>query len=128
MTDPKPQLGLFDPRPKPVPPRADVYDETLGAVARDLGILRVETATPDWQERAVAAIQKLVATMPQLTTDDVWTELGREEGLEGRAMGAAMRTAVRKGLIERTERTVKSSRVACHRRDLRVWRSLVFQG
>ena len=43
------------------------------------------------------------------------------------AMGAAMRSASALGLIRRTNHTRKSERVACHRRDLRVWVSLLWR-
>lgn len=92
---------------------------------RDKGIARVERGSGEWQVDAVAAIRKVAAEQAELTTDDVWRALGRDPDVEGRAMGAAMRTASRLGLIRRTDRTVRSLRVACHRRDLRLWESRI---
>ena len=40
-------------------------------------------------------------------------------------MGAVMRSLVGAGVCRKTERTVKTSRVAAHRRDLRIWQSLI---
>lgn len=44
---------------------------------------------------------------------------------EPRALGALMREAARAGDIEATDAWALSERVACHRRPLRVWRSLL---
>jgi len=89
--------------------------------ARDRAIDQVERGSGEWQVEALTAIRQVARTQPELTTDDVWRALGRDPDVEGRAMGAAMRQAAKLGLIERTDRTTKSARVACHRRDLRVW-------
>jgi hypothetical protein len=99
-----------------------------GAKARDRSIDQVERGSGEWQVDALAAIRNVAAAQPELTTDDVWRSLGRDPELEGRAMGAAMRTAAKLGLIKRTDRTTKSARVACHRRDLRVWVSKIHGG
>ena len=96
-----------------------------GARARDRAIDRVERGSGEWQVEALTAIRNVAASKPELTTDDVWRALGRDPEVEGRAMGAAMRQAAKLGLIERTDRTVRSVRVACHRRDLRIWRSKI---
>lgn len=93
--------------------------------ARDAGIACAERGSGTWQVDALAAIRKIATEQPELTTDDVWRALGRDPDLEGRAMGAAMVSAAKLGLIERTDRTTKSARVACHRRDLRVWLSRI---
>lgn len=110
------------------PPRQvklEKRDVEHAEAARDLGIARVGAATEEWQEQAVEAIRALARRQAELTTDDVWERLGRDADIEGRAMGAAMRTAAKLGYIRRTDRTHKSERVACHRRDLRVWESLL---
>ena len=100
-------------------------DKRASAVARDKAIGRVERATGEWQVDALAAIRAVAYANTELTTDDVWKALGRNPDVEGRAMGAAMRAAAKLGLVRRTDRTKKSHRVACHRRDLRVWESKV---
>ena len=95
------------------------------AKARDDGIARVERGSGEWQVDAIAAIRAVAASHAEFTTDDVWRAMGRNPEVEGRAMGAAMRTAAKLRLCERSDRTRKSQRVACHRRDLRVWVSLI---
>jgi hypothetical protein len=100
-------------------------DKRESAQARDVAIERVARGSGEWQVDALNAIRSLAATQPSLTTDDVWRALGRDPDVEGRAMGAAMRSAAKLGLVQKTERTTKSVRVSCHRRDLRVWRSLL---
>jgi len=103
-------------------------DKRESAQARDTAIERVERGSGEWQVDALAAIRAVAAAQPEVTTDDVWRALGRDPDVEGRAMGAAMRAAAKLGLVQRTDRTTKSLRVACHRRDLRVWRSLIHGG
>lgn len=103
----------------------DVFDEELSERARDIGIARVEASTDEWQSEAVTTIREIATKQVSLTTDDVWAELGRDDDIEGRAMGAAMRMAAKLGYIRRTNTTQKSVRVACHRRDLRIWESLL---
>ncbi len=104
------------------------FDAAAAAVARDEAINRVESGSSEWQQDALLAVDGLCRRLPEITTDDLWRVLERPDDLEPRAAGAVMRRAVREGLIERTDRTRKSARVACHRRDLRVWRSLVYGG
>jgi hypothetical protein len=103
-------------------------DRRESAQARDRGIERVARGSGEWQVDALVAIRAVAVAQPEVTTDDVWRALGRSPDIEGRAMGAAMRAAAKLGLVQRTERTAKSQRVACHRRDLRVWRSLIHGG
>jgi hypothetical protein len=104
------------------------FDKRASAIARDAGIQKVERSTGEWQVDALAAIRAVAYGQPELTTDDIWKSLGRDAEIEGRAMGAAMRAAAKYRLVEKTPRTTKSHRVACHRRDLRVWKSLIFKG
>lgn len=104
------------------------FDAAASAVARDEAISRVASGSSEWQQDALLAVHELCRRQPELTTDDLWRVLERPDDLEPRAAGAVMRRAVRAGLIERTDRTRKSARVACHRRDLRVWRSLRYGG
>lgn len=106
----------------------DWENPKAGAVARDRAIDRVERGAGEWHVDALATIRKVAAEQPELTTDDVWRALGRDPDVEGRAMGAAMRQAAKLGLILKTDRTGRSARVACHRRDLRVWMSRIWQG
>jgi len=103
----------------------DAFNAERSAQERDLGIARVEASTDEWQQEALAVIRSVAQAQSALTTDDIWRVLGRDAELEGRAMGAAMRMAAKLGYVRRTDTTRKSERVACHRRDLRVWESLL---
>jgi hypothetical protein len=106
----------------------DRQDKRESAQARDRGIERVARGSGEWQVDALATIRAVARLRQSFTTDDVWMALGRDPDVEGRAMGAAMRVAAKLGLVEKTDTTRKSVRVACHRRDLRVWKSLIHGG
>ena len=103
-------------------------DRRESAQARDRGIERAARGSGEWQVDALATIRAVARARPDFTTDDVWMALGRDPDVEGRAMGAAMRQAAKFGLVKKTDVTRKSVRVACHRRDLRVWQSLIHGG
>lgn len=100
--------------------------------ARDAAIDQVETNADDaWKDKAAQAVSILASGNREFTTDEVWALLATA-GIdvsthEPRAMGAIMRACAREGLIEATDRTRCSVRVACHRRPVRVWRSLRFE-
>lgn len=93
--------------------------------ATDQAIEWVKLGAPgDWMERAQAAVVRVALAADPFTTDDVWAKL--EEGdrnlLEPRAMGAVMRAGARASIIEATPLWVKSERVECHHRPIRVWK------
>lgn len=94
---------------------------------RDDGIAAVSEADPEWIEDILEVIA-ILATYPNrpITSDDV-REVALDAGIpephHPNAWGAAMRTAALRGIIEPTDRTVKSSRPAAHRRRLVVWRA-----
>lgn len=91
-------------------------------VARDDGIARAETgAGVDWIRHARLAVAQLTATVDEFTTDDVWALV--PPTAEPRAMGAVMTWAREVGYVERTDRTVQSTRPEAHARPVRVWRS-----
>jgi hypothetical protein len=77
----------------------------------------------DWIARALLAVQTAALGSDTFTTDDLWAyvELPREP----RAMGAIMIMATKAGFCEASDRTVKSTRPNCHRRPLRIWKSLL---
>lgn len=97
-----------------------------GELQRDLALERLQDANDAWIKRAVETIQGVALRLPVFTTDTVWIAMGEDTPPEPRAMGAAMRLAARQKIIEATNRTAKSTRAACHRRPVTVWRSLVF--
>ena len=98
---------------------------SLAEVVRDEAIQRVdEHANDAWKARAFDAIARVARRRSTLTTDDVWAAMDGPAGThEPRAMGPMMLSAARAGLIEATESYVKSARVTCHARPLRVWSS-----
>jgi hypothetical protein len=77
---------------------------------------------------ALAIIHSLAETSQCLTSDDVWDEWNRR-GCQGRGncwMGAAFKSAERAGWIV-SNGTVERSRLAPkHRRNVQLWRSLLF--
>jgi len=101
-------------------------NRTAGEQAREDAIDQAERgAGEDWMMDALLATRIVARARPTFTTDEVWAVLGRDPSIEGRAMGAVLRHAAGAGLCRRTDTTRKSLRVICHRRDLRVWQSLI---
>ncbi len=95
--------------------------------AADEAIARVEAgADEDWLRHALNAVENCAMRMVHFTTDDVWDRLTNlEHPPEPRALGAVMREAAKRGWVETTDRIRKSTRVACHGRPVRVWKSLL---
>lgn len=94
--------------------------------AADEAIERVgRNADPNWKQAALEAVCIIALDRRQrFTTDDVW-ELLDQQGVrathEPRALGAVIRTAQSKGLIQSTGEYVKSKRIECHGRPVMVW-------
>ena len=103
------------------------WSTDAGKKAADEAVKRVGgNMDPDWRVAALAAVRSACEKYSEFTTDDVWNILRKTEAPhEPRAMGAIMRAAVKAGICEATDEYRMSRRVACHRRPLRVWRSLV---
>lgn len=98
-----------------------------GERRREEAIDRVElNAVPDFLDAALACVRYLVLRGGVFTADDVWRQL-KERGVpaprEPRAMGAVMRAAAAEGIVKPTDTWKLSTRPACHRRPLRVWRA-----
>jgi|SRR5215831_6636535 len=114
---------------KPPEGQTSFLNPEEGAKQRDHAIAQVEqNASLDWISSAARAIKLLAQGRDKFTTDAVWALLdawGTLPPHEERAMGAAMRSANRDGLIVATPEHVLSSRPACHRRPIRVWQSLI---
>ncbi|HEY6032786.1 MAG TPA: hypothetical protein VIV58_00965 [Kofleriaceae bacterium] len=95
----------------------------LGEERRDEAIKRAHVNAEAWCER----IAELIRAMPpgtEFTTDDLWITCERL-GLkirEPRAMGAAVRIAGTRGLVESTHTYRKSERPECHARPVLIWR------
>lgn len=97
--------------------------------ARDEAIQQVARNAEDWIRDAVQAVRAICqARGPggSFTTDAVWATLelwNVDPPVEPRALGAAMMRAKKLGLCVPTSMTVKSVRVDCHARPLRIWRA-----
>ena len=105
-----------------------LFDKKLSEQKRDQSIDLVEKgADSQWKKEVETAIQKIVRIRETFTTDDVWAAMpeGIRDDVEPRAMGAMMRNAAKSGLCVALSQWKPSVRVCCHRRPLRVWRSLV---
>lgn len=110
----------------------DMFDANQGEANKEAALERVERgADPKWMAMASSAISGLSRRRASLTTDDVWAALsaaGAPACREPRAMGAAMRAAKARGLIQPTYLYAPSDRPSCNRRPVRIWRSLVYNG
>lgn len=101
----------------------NIFDWHAAQIARDAAIEQVgANASVWWMDNALAAIRQCARALPEFTTDDVWRVLGQSEGMENRAMGAAMRKAAQDGIITPTDRYRNSEQVSCHGRPKRLWR------
>ena len=108
--------------------QVEMFDAGDGAERRDAAISAAEQAEPSFCAVAALAVGRVAKRLRLFTTDEVWLELqsiGECTPREPRAMGAVMRAAQRSGVAEPTDRVTSSERAVCHRRPLRVWRSLL---
>lgn len=99
---------------------------TLGEFLRDEAIDRVErNADQEFLDSARLAIIQVARELSAFTTDDIWWNLRlRNVPAPGdpRAMGAAIRRAIREAIIRpAAEFPRRSVRTTCHSRPLRVW-------
>jgi len=85
-------------------------------------------ASEEWKAQAHAAVFFVAKRRPKFTTDAVWFVLRERKVLpphEPRALGAIMLWAVTEGLCVSLWRYKRSVRVACHRRPVVTYKSLV---
>lgn len=112
-----------------IPTQRSLFDISSAEIARDEALDRVEKgASEDVKAAVLEAVEHCARLQVYFTTDDVWQRIVNTDGpfpSEKRVMGAVMRSAVRAGLCEPTEKFELSKRAACHRRPVRVWRSLI---
>ena len=109
-----------------------LFDPQEGARLRDEGIERAGGAAPVLAVAdALWAVCYVARHRATFTTDHVWAVLEAIDAPsfpEPRALGAVMRDAQREGWIAATDDYDLSKRKVCHRRPLRIWRSLRYQG
>jgi hypothetical protein len=105
-----------------------LFDVPAAIEARDRAIEQVEAnAQPAWKLHCEAAIRWLAKTRPEFTTDDVWEMMHQRLNpmpREPRAIGAMMTNAAKAGVIAPTDRYTPSARPECHRRPVKIWKSL----
>jgi len=100
---------------------------TMGELLRERAIKAVGLSNDVFMRAADKAIRAVALNHETFTTDLVWFCLD-DWGYsteEPRALGAAMRVAQKDDIIYPTDSWELSIRPACHRRPLRVWRSLI---
>ncbi len=89
--------------------------------ARDEAVERV--GQPEDSKRWIDGVLSLVQDLhagAEFSTDYLWEWLSKPR--EPRALGAAMSTARKRGLIVPLDKWVQSTRYECHARPLRVWK------
>jgi hypothetical protein len=105
-----------------------LFDAAAAAEARNEALARVEAnANSAWKSHCEDAIRWLSETRPDFTTDDVWELMHQRLNPmphEPRAIGAMMTNAAKRGLITPTDRYTPSARPECHRRPVKIWKSL----
>jgi hypothetical protein len=102
--------------------------KTDGATKRDRAIEAVGDAAPaEWMAAALLAVESVARRESEFTTDEVWAKIEDAPPPEPRAMGAVMKIAKDKGIVEPTFMTRPSLRRSCNARPLRVWKSRVWR-
>ncbi len=101
-------------------------DGVEAAREREKALDRLEVSNEGWIHHAVNVIHALCTGTGWFTSDDVW-RLVDYMPASNLALGAAMRKASKLKYCERTSETRPSHRIACHRRPVRVWRSLLWR-
>lgn len=85
----------------------------------------LDNANPAWVKAVKKSIMQAARKYRTFTTDDVWAGLVEQDVTthEPRAIGAIMRLAAKKKVIEKVPGVyIKSRRAACHGRPLQAWR------
>lgn len=105
------------------------FSARASAKARDEGINQAgANASEEWKAAAHAAVLFIAKRRAKFTTDAIWYVL-RDKGIaaphEPRALGGIMLWAVAEGLCVSTWKYKRSVRVACHRRPVVTYKSLV---
>lgn len=109
-----------------------LFDPAGGEAAKQDGMERAARACdPDWWAWMLERVTEVARAKPFLFTDDIELlriQRGGPSTHENRALGPLMRHAQRLGICEPTDQWVPSSQQVNHRRFMRVWYSLIYQG
>ncbi len=105
----------------------------LAAELTDAAIEQADrAASEEWKATAAQVIRELACEQETLTADAVQDRLERDHPdthtHNASALGGVMRRAASAGVIENTGEVICSERVSQHRKQIRVWRSLVYGG
>lgn len=97
-------------------------DPQAATEARDEALERVEAAADEaWKQKAYDTVLSLKVQKAEFICDDIWAT-GLEKPREARALGPVMLRLARKGIIQKTGRSVKTAQVTQHATDVAVWR------
>lgn len=104
--------------------------EPDGVALRDEALERVEAnANEQWMHTAWQVLCRVARMDDEFTSDAVWDILNAEHPEvhthEPRAMGALMKRGQRAGLMEPTDKFVRTPRPQAHKAPVMVWKSLV---
>src|SRR3954469_13500565 len=101
------------------------FNLELGEAARNEGMNRAEAgASEEWKSEAREIAVKIAKGQAELTSDDIW-KAGLREPQEPRALGPVMSGLARDGMIRKSGRFIKTTRVSRHATDIAVWISLI---
>jgi hypothetical protein len=102
--------------------------ETAPEPTKETTVNNTVNVAANFQLDAVKAVIKLARTRKQFTTDDVWANVKGPGLVDPRALGSIMISAAGQGAIKATGRYKPSKRPECHKRPIRVWKSLLYVG
>lgn len=95
---------------------------------RDSAVTAVaEHSEVSWVFRAKALGRQIATEMGEFTSDEFWRR-GLPKPAEPRALGPVLTALERDGVIEATDRFIRSAQVLRHTAPIRVWRSRVARG
>jgi hypothetical protein len=96
---------------------------------RDQALDAIEQHSPaQFLFAADKAIRKTARQFTAFIIDDVWKNMPDVRADDNRAMGAAIRRAVREGVIVATDDYRPSEQPQCHANPRRIWQSLIHHG
>jgi hypothetical protein len=102
----------------------EVEDEDLGKKLARMA----KASRGQWLALVIDLIKMISSRKAEVTSDDVWFFLEGSDIapiVDGRLLGAAFTLARRHDAISVTDRVQASTRVACHRRPIRIWESRI---
>jgi hypothetical protein len=105
--------------------------EVRAVTAKAIAKAEKPLSTPEgrhFREIANNALRRVAERQTELTTDDVWSEIGTVIDKFASQIGIVMRDGAKSGVITITDRTRKSERPSRHANRLPVWQSKLVGG